>query len=66
MEKKVAKRYYVGEVAETLKVNRNTLFNWITQGKLKGLGVSPERDPLSGFYYWTEAGLQKLRKATRR
>jgi len=60
------KRYQVGEVAELLEVHRNTLFNWIQSGKLRKLGCDPERDPLSGYYYWTESGLKKLRKKSRR
>ncbi len=58
------KRYFVGDVAELLGVHRNTILGWIRAGKLKKHKVEPERDILSGYYFWYEHGLTKLKRLT--
>lgn len=55
------KYYLAGEVAKILGVHRQTLKNWIRLKKIK-----PKRDKLSGYYFWTEADVAKMKKAKRR
>ena len=51
------KHYLAGEVAKMLRIHRNTLFNWIKSRK-----INPRRDKLSGYYYWTKAEVDALKK----
>lgn len=60
------KRYFVGDMAELLSVHRNTVLGWIKSGKLKKYKVEPKRDLLSGYFFWGESGLKKLKKLTGR
>jgi len=51
------KYYLAGAVAKKLGIHRQTLKNWIRLKKIK-----PRRDRLSGYYYWTDADIEKLKK----
>jgi len=56
------KRYYIADVERILKVTRRTYYNWEKLNKIP----KAKRDPMSGFRYWTEEDMKKLRKATGR
>lgn len=55
-------RYTSAKIQKILKVSKNTLIRWEEAGKIP----KPKRDPMSGYRYWTEADLKKLRKITGR
>jgi DNA-binding transcriptional MerR regulator len=52
------KRYLIGEVIKELGCCRKTIFNWERAGKIP----KPRRDGFSGYRYWTEKDLKKLKR----
>ena len=56
------KRYLMRDVLKLLKVCRKTYFNWERDGKIP----KAKKEPMSGYRYWTESDLERLRKITGR
>ena len=56
------KRYYISELIKILRISRKTLYLWDGAGKIP----KPKRDPMSGYRYWTEEDIKKLKKITGR
>jgi len=56
------KRYLIRDIVAILGVSRKTYYNWEEAGKIP----EAKRDPMSGYRYWTESDLKKLRKITGR
>ena len=56
------KRYYIEDIEKILNISRVTYYNWEKAGKVP----RAKRDPMSGYRYWTEADLKKLKKITGR
>ncbi len=56
------KHYHISEVIKTLHISRKTLYLWDAAGKIP----KPKREPMSGYRYWTEKDIQKLKKVTGR
>ena len=48
----------VSEVIKALGISRKTYYLWETMGKIP----KPKREPISGYRYWTEEDLRKLKK----
>lgn len=59
---KEEKRYFIKDVVEILGISRRTYYNWENAGKIP----EAKRDPMSGYRYWTEKDLKRLRKITGR
>ena len=58
----IEKRYTVREVIKELGISRTTFYNWDRAKKIP----KPKRDPMSGWRYWTESDIKKLKKITGR
>ena len=56
------KRYRANEVAKILGINKHTLFNWETSGKIP----KAKRDPMNNYRYYTDEDIKKLKKITGR
>ncbi len=56
------KRYFIEDIEKELRITRRTYYNWEKLGKIP----KPKRDPMSGYRYWTEEDLKKLKKITGR
>ena len=56
------KRYLIKDIIQTLKISRKTYYNWEKDGKVP----VAKKEPMSGYRYWTESDLKKLRKITGR
>ena len=56
------KRYLIEDIEKELGITRRTYYNWEKFGKIP----KPRRDPMSGYRYWTEEDLRKLKKITGR
>lgn len=56
------KKYFMHDIIEELGVARNTIYNWETTKKIP----KPKRDPMSGYRYWTEADVKKIKKLSGR
>jgi DNA-binding transcriptional MerR regulator len=56
------KRYRANEVAKILGINKQTLFNWETSGKIP----KAKRDPMNNYRYYTDEDIKKLKKITGR
>ena len=56
------KRYRASEVAKILSINKQTLFNWESSGKIP----KAKRDPMNNYRYYTDEDIRKLKKITRR
>ena len=54
----IEKRYLISEVIKKLGVCRKTYYNWEAAGKVP----KAKREPMSGYRYWTEKDLKKLKK----
>lgn len=50
-----------GEVAELLGVTKQTLLNWLRDGKI----LEPERNPVTGYRLWTVADVEQVRRMLR-
>ena len=48
----------VSEVIKTLGISRKTYYLWENMGKIP----KPKREPISGYRYWTEEDLRKLKR----
>lgn len=49
------------EVAELLGITKQTVLNWIRQGRV----VEPERNPVNNYRMWSESDVQRLRDMIR-
>jgi len=56
------KRYFIEGIEKELGIVRKTYYNWEKSGKVP----RARRDPMSGYRYWTEEDLRKLKKITGR
>ncbi len=56
------KRYRISEVIKILDISRKTLYLWEEAKKIP----KAKRDPMSGYRYWTEEDLKKLKRITGR
>lgn len=56
------KHYYISEVIKILRISRKTLYLWEEAKKIP----KARRDPMSGYRYWIEEDIKKLRKITGR
>lgn len=54
------KRYYTKDIERILQIKRRTLFNWIKAKKVP----TPKREPMSGYRFWTDRDLKRLKKIT--
>lgn len=50
-----------GEVAELLGVTKQTLLNWLRDGKI----LEPERNPVTRYRLWTVADVEQVRRMLR-
>ena len=48
----------VSEVIKTLGISRKTYYLWENMGKIP----KSRREPISGYRYWTEEDLKKLKR----
>ena len=56
------KRYLIKDIIKTLNISRKTYYNWEKKGKIP----ASKREPMSGYRFWTQKDLEKLRKITGR
>lgn len=49
------------EVAELFGITKQTVLNWIRQGKI----VEPERNPVNNYRLWSESDVQRVRDMIR-
>lgn len=56
------KRYLIDDIERELGITRRTYYNWENACKIP----LPKRDPMSGYRYWTEGDLKRLKKITGR
>jgi len=56
------KRYHTAKVVKILGIYKKTLYNWEKAGKIP----KAKRDPMSGYRYWTEQDVKRLKKITGR
>ncbi len=56
------KRFHIEDIENELGITRKTYYNWENSGKVP----KAKRDPMSGYRYWTEEDLRKLKKITGR
>ena len=54
------KRYLIKDIIKILGICRRTYYNWEKDGKIP----KPKREPMSGFRYWTETDLKRLKQIT--
>ncbi len=52
------KRYLIKDIINALGICRKTYYNWESTGKIP----KPKREPMSGYRYWTEDDMKKLKK----
>jgi DNA-binding transcriptional MerR regulator len=45
------------EVAELLGISKQTVLNWIRQGRI----LDPERNPVNNYRIWSESDVQQIR-----
>jgi DNA-binding transcriptional MerR regulator len=50
--------YRISEVIKALGICRKTYYIWENAGKIP----RPRREPISGYRYWTEEDLRRLKK----
>ncbi|MFA5089802.1 MAG: MerR family transcriptional regulator [Candidatus Omnitrophota bacterium] len=55
------KYFTTGDLAKKLKVSKRNIQNWSKAGKIPG-----KRDPLSNYWIYTDADVEKLRKIINR
>ena len=60
--KSMKKRYYIKELMQILGISRKTYYNWEDAKKVR----PAKRDKMSGFRYWTDEDIKKLKKITGR
>jgi len=58
----VDKRHQIEDIEKILNISRYTYYNWEKSGKVP----RAKRDPMSGYRYWTNADLKRLKKITGR
>ena len=56
------KRYLIKDIIKILKISRKTYYNWEKKDKIP----ASKREPMSGYRFWTQKDLEKLRKITGR
>jgi len=56
------KRYYISDVIRVLGICKKTYYLWEGAGKIP----KAKRDSMSGFRYWTEQDIKRLKKITGR
>lgn len=49
------------EVAELFGITKQTVLNWIRQGRI----VEPERNPVNNYRIWSESDVQRVRDMIR-
>jgi DNA-binding transcriptional MerR regulator len=49
------------EVAELLGISKQTVLNWIRQGRI----IEPERNPVNNYRMWSESNVQQIRNMIR-
>jgi DNA-binding transcriptional MerR regulator len=49
------------EVAELFGITKQTVLNWIRQGKI----IEPERNPVNNYRLWSESDVQRVRDMIR-
>ena len=50
--------YRISEVIKVVDISRKTYYLWENMGKIP----KSRREPISGYRYWTEEDLKKLRR----
>lgn len=55
-------RYTAQEVADVLGIDKRTLFNWESAGKIP----KAKRDPMNNYRYYTDNDINRLRGITNR
>lgn len=52
------KRYLIKDIIKAFGISRQTYYNWEKAAKIP----KPKREPMSGYRYWTEDDMKKLKK----
>lgn len=55
-------RYTAQEVSDVLGVDKRTLFNWESAGKIP----KAQRDPMNNYRYYTDQDIKILKRVTQR
>ena len=56
------RNYRISEVIKILGISRKTYYLWESAGKIP----KSRREPISGYRYWTEEDLKKVKKIVNR